>query len=349
MPALLLECLTPFVVLSALFGVAVASMHKRPDLWPPSLVTWERAVYTRGVATWERVQAALRGDGQQGAALNPMQVRVRQARSRMLDWAASPGNQLTLYVAASAAIALLVGLLGLAQPQGSVWNRFAVPIISVTLAIVVLDWLHRRRADLLEKHRVIRQMGSRSNPLALDAARIVVERNWHRDGSLAGVGFERADLRGLTLSSAHLARASFMYAGLRDSELMFANLRDARLGSADLRSANLSFSDLENAVLGLADLENASLGRCSLREAHLEGANLRDAFLEHADLAGVHLEQAIYNGKTRWPQDFAPPATAINWDTLGDAEREWFRQWRWYLSQDADEQPAAMRLHQAAM
>ena len=26
-----------------------------------------------------------------------------------------------------------------------------------------------------------------------------------------------------------------------------------------------------------------------------------------------------------------PPAGAINWDALNDTERDWFRQWRWYL------------------
>ena len=116
----------------------------------------------------------------------------------------------------------------------------------MTIAVVAVDALFRMRGDLLEKERVIRQMGSRNNHLALDAARTVIERGWHRDGSLAGICFDRADLRDLTMSSARLAGSSFMYAGLRDAELMFANLRSARLGSSDLRSANLSFSDLES-------------------------------------------------------------------------------------------------------
>ena len=336
MPALLLECLTPFVVLAFLLGVVVVSMRKRPDLWPPSFLAWERSIEERATAEAKRLRAATRSPQKPSDYLNPFQLRLRQEQRRFRRWADMPGNRLTLQVLAGVFIVLLIGIAGIFRPQGSLWNRASLLIIGLTLVVVAVDLLFRLRSDLQEKHRIIGQMGSRNNHFALDAARVVIERNWHRDGSLAGAGFDRADLRGLTMSSAHLAGASFMYAGLRDAELMFANLRSARLGSSDLRSANLSFSDLQDAVLGLADLENASLGRCSLRDAHLEGANLRNAFLEHAELGGVHLEQAIYDSKTRWPLDFVPPADAINWDTLGETEREWFRQWRWYLSQDND-------------
>lgn len=337
MPALLLECLTPFVVVVVLLGAVIASMRMLPDLWPPSLLVWERSLEDRVRLEAKRVRAeAVRSASNASDRLSPLRLRVRQAQRRFDAWAAVPGNRLTLRVLSAASVAFLIGVIGLFRPEDSLWNRVSLLIIGLTVTVVVVDWLFRLRADLQEKHRIIRQMGSRNNHLALDAARVVIERNWHRDGSLAAAGFDRADLRGLTMSSAHLAGASFMYAALRDAELMFANLRAARLGSSDLRSANLSFSDLENAVLGLADLENASLGRCSLRDAHLEGANLRNAFLEHAELDGVHLEQAIYDAKTRWPLDFVPPADAINWDTLGETEREWFRQWRWYLSQDND-------------
>ncbi len=336
MPALLLQCLTPFVVVFVLIGAVIVSMRKRPDLWPPSFLIWGRTVESRAVAGAKRLQTTVRSAQKPADYLGPLHLRLRQVRRRFDRWAALPGNRLTLRVLIAAAVVLVFAALGLFTPEGSLWHRLAAPAIVIAIAVVAVDALFRMRGDLLEKERIIRQMGSRNNHFALDAARIVIDRGWHRDGSLAGAGFDRADLRGLTMSSAHLAGASFMYAGLRDAELMFANLRSARLGSSDLRSANLSFSDLESAVLGLADLENASLGRCSLRDAHLEGANLRNAFLEHAEMEGVHLEQAIYDSKTRWPLDFIPPADAINWDTLGDTEREWFRQWRWYLGQDLD-------------
>ncbi len=336
MPALLLECLTPFVVVFALIGAVIVSIRKRPDLWPPSFLAWERTAEARAIAVAARLQTTVRSAQKPADYLGPLHLRLRQARRRFERWAAQPGNGLTLRVLIAAAVVLVAAVFGLSAPEDSLWHRLAAPAIVMAIAVVAVDALFRMRGDLLEKERVIRQMGSRNNHLALDAARTVIERGWHRDGSLAGICFDRADLRGLTMSSARLASSSFMYAGLRDAELMFANLRSARLGSSDLRSANLSFSDLESAVLGLADLENASLGRCSLRDAHLEGANLRNAFLEHAEMDGVHLEQAIYDSKTRWPLNFVPPADAINWDTLGDTEREWFRQWRWYLGQDLD-------------
>ena len=97
----------------------------------------------------------------------------------------------------------------------------------------------------------MRSMGSRSNHIALDAARTVVERDWHRDGSLMDASFDHANLRSLAMARARLRGISFMYAELRSADLMFADLSGARLGSADLRGANLSFSSLDGAALGL--------------------------------------------------------------------------------------------------
>lgn len=329
MPPLFLQCLTPVIGITALLSVVVVSMHRWPTLWPETLLAVALRIESRLLAKLEQVRRWFRP--QRGDSLDAVQLRIRQSRLQFGRWAAVPSNRLTLKVAIGSFVAAVIGLVGLFMPESSLWNRAAFPILAVAVAVFVLDTVSRRRRDLLEKQRIVREMGSRSNHVALDAARQVVEQNWHRDGSLAGVVFERANLQGLAMARAKLGGASFMYARLRDAELMFADLSNARMGSSDLRNANLSFSDLENAVLGLADLENASLGRCSLRSTHLEGANLRDAFLEHADLDGAHLEQAIYSAKTRWPEGFAPPAGAINWDTLSDTERDWFRQWRWYL------------------
>ena len=330
MPPMLLQCLAPILVVSGLLGAVVITVHRWPDWWPGSIRDSVGRVEARLKEWMDRVRrwfAPRRGD-----PLDPVQLRVRQAHSHFRGWSALPANRLTLWLGIGSAFALAAGVAGLFMLAGSLWQRAAMPILAVTATVFLLDLISRRRTQILAKQRMIRQMGSRSNHVALDAARVVIERGWHRDGSLNGVEFERADLRGLTMARAKLGAASFMYAQLRDAELMFADLKDSRLGSSDLRNANLSFSDLENAVLGLADLENASLGRCSLRSAHLEGANLRDAFLEHAELDGVHLEQAIYNAKTRWPEGYAPPSEAINWDILSDTERDWFRQWRWYLA-----------------
>ena len=330
MPITSFQCLAPLILVPALLVGAVLSIHKWPNLWPDSV----RRLAVRGEARlgqWlegvRRWFAPRRGD-----VLDPVQLRMRQAQGRYKDWSGVPTNRLTLQIGLGTGIAGIFGLAGLFANPESLWNRAALPVVAVAATVYLVDFVYRRRSELLEKQRVIRQMGSRSNHVALDAARVVTERGWHRDGSLSGAEFERADLRGLTMARAKLCAASLMYAQLRDAELMFADLKGSRLGSSDLRNANLSFSDLENAVLGLADLENASLGRCSLRAAHLEGANLRDAFLEHAELEGVHLEQAIYNAKTRWPEGYVPPSEAINWDTLSDTERDWFRQWRWYLA-----------------
>jgi hypothetical protein len=236
-----------------------------------------------------------------------------------------------MFVTSGAAVVILFAVAGLTRPDGTFWRAISAPVLVVVLAVYVWDVLYRQRVSMLEKQRVISALGSRSNAVALDAARVVVARDWHRDGSLRNSSFEYADLKGLVMARARLAGVSLMYASLEDADLIFADLASARLGSTDMRRANLNFCNLENAALSLADLGDASLGRSTLRNAHLEGANLRNTFLAEADLEGAYLEQAIYNSKTKWPEGFMPPETAVNWDALNDTERDWFRQWRWYV------------------
>jgi hypothetical protein len=90
-----------------------------------------------------------------------------------------------------------------------------------------------------------------------------------------------------------------------------AELRGAHMNGMDLFGANLAGADLRGADLGWANLSDANLRGADLRRANLIGADLSDANLSGADLRGAHLadsdlEGAIYDGFTKWPEDFDP-------------------------------------------
>jgi len=325
----LLNCLAPIVGLLLVGLVAFATMRLWPEFWPAPVVARVVRFQEWLLAEVERVRLWLWPEPE--APLDSMQRRLRSTRSTYDRWAAVPYNRLTLAVNVSAVLLVVIALTGFTMPDGTLAHTMSGPLLAVILAVYLWDILYRQRVSMLEKDRVVSALGSRSNEVALDAARAVVARDWHRDGSLTGAAFDYANLRGLVMARARLAGVSFMYASLEGADLVFADLANSRLGSADMRGANLSFCNLENAALGQADLGGASLGRCRLRYAHLEGANLRSTFLDQADLEGAYLEQAIYDSKTKWPAGFVPPESTVNWDTLNDTERDWFRQWRWYV------------------
>ena len=101
--------------------------------------------------------------------------------------------------------------------------------------------------------------------------------------------------------------------GFTIAYLRGAQLRGAYMSGMDLFHANLAGADLRGADLGEANLSNANLRGADLSRANLWGADLSDANLEGADLGGANLtgadvRRAIYDGFTRWPDDFDPRA-----------------------------------------
>jgi hypothetical protein len=81
---------------------------------------------------------------------------------------------------------------------------------------------------------------------------------------LAGVNFERVNLRGALMPG--------------------ANLRKANLKNADLSGADLMESNLEGAVFTGANLQSANMMGANLKGARLKKANLSETILYRADL-----------------------------------------------------------------
>src|SRR5258706_569385 len=94
------------------------------------------------------------------------------------------------------------------------------------------------------------------------------------------------DLRGASLSRAHLAEADLRHVNLTgailsDADLTGALLSDADLSKADLRRADLSKADLSEAILFGVDFRLANL-----IETNCNGAMLTDARLWESQRAG---------------------------------------------------------------
>lgn len=73
-----------------------------------------------------------------------------------------------------------------------------------------------------------------------------------------------------------------------------------------LDRASIPFLDLQDIGLDWAYLRYADLRRTDLSQGHLQGTDLRDANLE-----GTVLDGTRYSSRTRWPEGFQPPPTAI--------------------------------------
>ena len=177
-------------------------------------------------------------------------------------WLAAPGNHLRAGLWLGATV--LAATLWLV-PENWRLSQLAPEVTGLAFAVIVINELNRRRADLQYKRDILDQIGSDVNDAALEALRIARKNGWLFDGSLRGL-----DLRSAALKGAFLVGAA--------------------LEGVDLRGVNLEGVNFRNANLKGADLEWASLENTNLASANLEGAYLMWANLESTSLVSAYLK-----------------------------------------------------------
>jgi hypothetical protein len=183
-------------------------------------------------------------------------------------------------VAASTASGIINAVYGV--ESGPDWwvgwlQNFGTEIFGAFLTFVLLEFLVRNRQ---EKERLIRQMRSKDNGLALQAVAELGAHGWLGDGSL------------------------------EEANLINANLRGVTIWDLDLRSANLHGANLAGAKLERAILTHTNLWNVDLRDAQLLAVNLEGADLMHARLAGAVLSSVEMDSRTRLPDgDYWTPDT----------------------------------------
>ncbi len=179
--------------------------------------------------------------------------------------------------------------------------------ISIALAVLVLEELARYRNHLVYRQATILQMASRSNEFALDAARIVVQEEWHKrdylkEIDLTGACLQRSNLEDANLEWAQAWEAHFEEADLTNVCLDRADLKNAHFEGGHLWEIHFREADLSGANFKGAKLPNADFQKAILHDVHFEGADLRDAYLDEVNMKNVHLEGANIQGATIRPQ-----------------------------------------------
>lgn len=229
------------------------------------------------------------------------------------EWLRKPGISVRFSVWIGAFVLVIITL---CAPDGKPLASFRTDAISIAITVIVLEELGRYRASLEEKERLIRQIGSQSSDFALEAARIIVNEEWHKDGSLIGAKLRKANLKGVELFDANMEGAILPEAILEEATIRTANFNKAILWKAKLRKAHLYGTSFVG-----ADLRSANLNGAMMVGTNLQSADLYDAILSEADLRGAKLDnaklyKARYSRKTIWPEGFdykAAGAILVEW------------------------------------
>jgi hypothetical protein len=146
------------------------------------------------------------------------------------------------------------------------WWGFALnlgtELVGAVVTYLLFDqFIEQRERTETEKARLIGEMGSGVNGVAVAAAEKLWQRGWLGDGSLQGANLGAANLREAELWNANLREIDFAYADLQGAKLIQVDLQGTNLGRANLQGVNLIEADLRRADLSWANLEVADLGR----------------------------------------------------------------------------------------
>lgn len=138
----------------------------------------------------------------------------------------------------------------------NLFSEMAGAFVTYILLVLILE----RTEDIeSEKARLIGEMGSRVQDVAVAATEKLRQRGWLTDGSLQGANLWAAKLAGANLYCARLQEANLAGANMKGANLHTAKLQEAFLNSTDLQGASLWNANFQGAYLGNAQLENARL------------------------------------------------------------------------------------------
>jgi len=158
-------------------------------------------------------------------------------------------------------------------------------LASTGITIFIVDWLNEFRTTQQLKRRLVHEVCSRSNDVAISAIESMLREVWIQgeDSLLKGAGCWGANLQGAALRGVNLEGII----------LEKANLQGANLFEANLQSAYLYETNLQGAILAEANLQGAELYEANLRGAILTGVNLQGAeFFNPALVETTYLEGA---------------------------------------------------------
>jgi hypothetical protein len=190
-------------------------------------------------------------------------------------------------------------------------------LLGIIITVVVIDWIYHGQEEKALKERLIRQLKSRDNADACQAANELQAHGWLGDKRLSGEVYRETDL-----SYADLRGANFERSLLVDVIFDNSNLMGARFNKAVL-VGKITFDQ--------ANLSGATFEQCRLLGRSLDFSKARE--LRKTTLPGGK----YYDGRYRLPHDFLTYGEervsnpSMSWaEFYGVTEEEYAEGQKWY-------------------
>jgi len=257
---------------------------------------------------------------------------------KLSTWLRKPQNQINLW-ATTLAVSGIASLLFC--DENSVFNNLAPEAIGIAVTVHLIDRLYHNKEIIETKQKIIDQLRSPSNAVALEAARVSLDNGWFKDSSLDNIDLRKADLqdaeligtklKNINFSGANLTRVKFGGAIIENSNFYKTIMLKTEFDGAELLSSDFSWTKLDDinflgAKLTKVDFRMSNMPHLKAEQAYLTQTDFRGADISNANFGGTTIIscdfrftvgfqsadffQAQYDQNTRWP-DNLPPNNAI--------------------------------------
>ena len=129
---------------------------------------------------------------------------------------------------------------GLFLPEkliGDFYANVSSELASIAITVLIIDFLNERQQIKQNKEELILQLASPTNLYAKEAARILKNKKWMKDGTLRGAYLSRANLSGAFLAGADLQEANLLKADFTGAYLQDVNLQNAKVTDVEMCKA----------------------------------------------------------------------------------------------------------------
>lgn len=173
------------------------------------------------------------------------------------------------------------------------YGNFCAEFISISITILLIDYLYELKETKSLKSRLIRELGSEEKGLSSRALKELRENGWLQDGTLKNVDLQNANLSNLDLTDANLEGVNLKDANLNGAKLTRVNLNKANLTQAKLVRSNLENSKLNETIMHRVNLSEGILNRIEVTNVDFMTSNLELIEMTDSKLTDCKFEDVI--------------------------------------------------------
>ena len=164
--------------------------------------------------------------------------------------------------------------------------------LGIFFTVLVIDTIYHHRAEAQEIKRLVRQLKSEHNFIALNALEELGDRV--SKGHVSGQAFIGSDLRNAPILNADFRKSLFLYTQFMGVKISGSVFVETTFEMSPLQNSKISNSIFDGSQLNGLRIQNSSFDNVSLKSCSLRNSDFTNTSLHHVDLQNSDIQSASF-------------------------------------------------------